>query len=404
MAASGNLLVNEGGLAWREGGDGVWRAPGLGGVYAVKQSPKFGGARLWYIPSEGPSVMLGTYSTLGAAFGAARSYTPGSEPVAAEEPEAPAAEECSCQKREGEAGAKPGVGEVVAVVVEKTEKVAIIEANEETDPSALGHEAGEHAVVLYEKVGSAGPPAAAKPLRWHRAGEGYTAKGQLGAYTIAKDSSRQVRLALDGAVLAKLPTKAKAQEFAQSYEQIYPVAAFRAPVPAAHAAEAPRGAVCGPFAEIMRNPDAFAACKAAADKIGPIDSIADVYRLVAPEMHKKDNEIFLVIPLGVHHELREMPVKIGEGQRDRVTVDPADCLRAVILSGASSWWLVHSHPSGRAKPSKADLSLTEMIRKSNDAAFGKGPKHDPSVEFRGHAVIGMKAVGNASNGRVLKMP
>jgi hypothetical protein len=110
MAASGNLLVNEGGLAWREGGDGVWRAPGLGGVYAVKQSPKFGGARLWYIPSEGPSVMLGTYSTLGAAFGAARSYTPGSEPVAAEEPEAPAAEECGCQKKEGEAGTKPGVG------------------------------------------------------------------------------------------------------------------------------------------------------------------------------------------------------------------------------------------------------------------------------------------------------
>lgn len=51
---------------------------------------------------------------------------------------------------------------------------------------------------------------------------------------------------------------------------------------------------------------------------------------------------------------------IGVGEVDRVRITPAEVLRPVLLSGASSYALVHTHPLG-GPPSAADLAVTRRL-------------------------------------------
>lgn len=161
---------------------------------------------------------------------------------------------------------------------------------------------------------------------------------------------------------------------------------------------------CGPFARIERDPEVFAACRRMAESIGPIDDLEDAWHLAAPQLSKYDQEVGLVVCLSHQGELREVPVEISLGQRSRVAVDPADVLRAVILSGASSWIFLHCHPSGHsAKPSPADIELTKTLQRSNDAAFGKMRGVEPTVVFIGHGVVTAKELGDARTGKVKRM-
>ncbi len=46
------------------------------------------------------------------------------------------------------------------------------------------------------------------------------------------------------------------------------------------------------------------------------------------------------------------------GQVAHVAVRPAQALRAVVATGATALALVHNHPSGRSRPSAADVAFT----------------------------------------------
>lgn len=258
------------------------------------------------------------------------------------------------------------------------------------------HAAEETARVLYEDR-----PRSAKPLRWHRTKFGYEAKGMLGRYSIVKVPADRrkgvlpILLSLNDTPIKQFDLKQEAVLAAARYEkgeQIKPGTLLT-----------PAGGHCGPLARIAVDPAAATACKARADVIGPIDSIQDVYRLMHAELASFDNEVFAVVPLNVQGLLIQAPVRVGEGQRSKVTVDTADILRAVILSGASSYWCVHWHPSGKAKPSSADKHLTEVVQRASDAAFGKSRGVNASVKFLGHAVIGSGQVADARTGRIYKV-
>lgn len=291
--------------------------------------------------------------------------------------------------------------------VAQMEWLLYLQSHQQADIGPIG--AGETARVLYEEKGKA--RADFKPLKWKRTDDGgYTAQGGLGTYTIGRRPPKRregvfpVVLFLNRGGAGSYPLRdfdsvGEAKTFADTYEIIAPSLLASPGV----AAPAPVG-TCGPFAYIHRDTKAFAACRRLAEQIGPIDSIDDVWKLIAPELTKFDQEVFLVVPLGHHGEVREVPINVSLGQRARVTVDPSDVIRAVALAGASEYWVVHGHPSGHsAAPSPADMELTKVLRKSADAAFGRTKDTKPTVEFLGHAVITGKEVGDASNGKVVRM-
>ncbi|MDZ7683642.1 MAG: JAB domain-containing protein [Fodinibius sp.] len=56
--------------------------------------------------------------------------------------------------------------------------------------------------------------------------------------------------------------------------------------------------------------------------------------------------------------------KISSGGATATIVDPAEVMRQAVMNEANSILLLHNHPSGNNKESKADIQLTERIAKS----------------------------------------
>jgi hypothetical protein len=139
---------------------------------------------------------------------------------------------------------------------------------------------------------------------------------------------------------------------------------------------------CGiPWNKVSRDPRAHAANMELAAKHGAIRNATQVYALVGPALNKEDQEVFLVIPLNLRGELKASPYEVARGQRSRVAVDPSDVLRAALDAGAEGYIVVHCHPTGKAKPSKADIDLTETL-KAATKPYGK------SLCLLDHVVIG----------------
>jgi DNA repair protein RadC len=136
-----------------------------------------------------------------------------------------------------------------------------------------------------------------------------------------------------------------------------------------------------PWNKVSRDPKAHASNMELAAKHGAIRNAKDVYALVGVELNKEDSEVFLVIPLNLRGELKAAPYECARGQRSRVSVDPADVLRAALDAGAEGYIAVHQHPTGKAKPSKADIDLTEQL-KAATKPYGK------SLCILDHVVIG----------------
>lgn len=118
------------------------------------------------------------------------------------------------------------------------------------------------------------------------------------------------------------------------------------------------GAEEAPFITTDRDPKVVDAGK----KWGNMSSPRAVYDALQESMNRESQEVFLVIPVDLHGDPCSPPVEVARGQRDRVSVDASDVMRPVITSNCSGFVVAHNHPSGHAKPSDADISLTKNIR------------------------------------------
>ncbi|WP_234568190.1 RadC family protein [Rhodohalobacter sp. 614A] len=58
--------------------------------------------------------------------------------------------------------------------------------------------------------------------------------------------------------------------------------------------------------------------------------------------------------------------KISSGSSTATVVDPAEVMRQAILNHANSILLVHNHPSGYLKESKADITLTNRLSEAGN--------------------------------------
>lgn len=78
------------------------------------------------------------------------------------------------------------------------------------------------------------------------------------------------------------------------------------------------------------------------------------------QFSSSDKEQFHVLLLNrryelIHHECMQT------GTLDHVTVYPREVLRLALTHSASFLILAHNHPVGKAKPSKADIAMTEQL-------------------------------------------
>jgi DNA repair protein RadC len=133
-----------------------------------------------------------------------------------------------------------------------------------------------------------------------------------------------------------------------------------------------------PWVKVERDPKIQEELVEIQNDFGPIAGAKDVYRLLSPWTAKQEQENLLVVLLDIHSEIKGVAL-IHKGERDRVSVDPADVLRPAIERGAKGLVLIHNHPSGRADHSDADADLTKAIRDACDTN---------SITFVDHVVIG----------------
>jgi len=119
---------------------------------------------------------------------------------------------------------------------------------------------------------------------------------------------------------------------------------------------------CLPWFQIEKNAN-FEQCLAEAHKLGQITDAATLLPLVQPYMEKQDQECFIAVSLDTQMYVRGVTL-VAKGERDRVAAPIPDILRVVIERGATGFVVLHNHPSGKSKPSKADRDLTKAIAKA----------------------------------------
>lgn len=152
-----------------------------------------------------------------------------------------------------------------------------------------------------------------------------------------------------------------------------------------------------PFVRVTRDAQLHALSMEVAARVGPMDTTEHVYRFLAPRLEKEDQEVFLVLALNLRCELKTPPYEIARGQRSSTVVGVEDVMRAVLESGCEGFVVAHNHPSGIAKPSKADRDLTRQIQEATKP-FGKG------VALLDHVVIGSGCCFSILENKLYRFP
>lgn len=92
-----------------------------------------------------------------------------------------------------------------------------------------------------------------------------------------------------------------------------------------------------------------------------ISTAREIFWLLSPVL-EDDVEQAWALALNSHLQLIEYKL-IAKGTVDQCTIHPRDVFRFVITKNASSFLLVHNHPSGNPQPSPEDLKITKKILK-----------------------------------------
>lgn len=94
-----------------------------------------------------------------------------------------------------------------------------------------------------------------------------------------------------------------------------------------------------------------------------ITSPEDAIAYFGPKLRDLTKEVFLVAFLN-NAKIVTGYKKISSGGATATIVDPAEVMRQAVMNEANSILLLHNHPSGQNKESKADIQLTNRIAKS----------------------------------------
>lgn len=97
-----------------------------------------------------------------------------------------------------------------------------------------------------------------------------------------------------------------------------------------------------------------------APKRDRVTSSREVYELMRPELMDESVEYFYVILLNRANYVMKKQV-ISKGGMSGTVADPKLIFKSALEHSASAIILVHNHPSGNRKPSRADERLTKRL-------------------------------------------
>ncbi len=89
----------------------------------------------------------------------------------------------------------------------------------------------------------------------------------------------------------------------------------------------------------------------------------DVANLLMDELKVEKREIVKVIIMNSQNVILKIQT-ISQGGTSSAQVDAKDILMESVKIGAPKIILIHNHPSGESKPSKADIEFTEKLQKA----------------------------------------
>lgn len=82
----------------------------------------------------------------------------------------------------------------------------------------------------------------------------------------------------------------------------------------------------------------------------------------AASLQNSDIEKMLTLYLDAQNQL--ICIQVVNGTVNQAIVYPREIIRHALLVGASAMILMHNHPSGRPRPSDADIRLTKTIQEA----------------------------------------
>lgn len=97
-----------------------------------------------------------------------------------------------------------------------------------------------------------------------------------------------------------------------------------------------------------------------------VESSEDVLKYAKMKLAGLKNEVFMVIYLNTRNEILGSEILI-EGTVDQLFIHPRQLMTRALNMSARGIVLIHNHPSGTAKASPADISLTNSIKVAADA-------------------------------------
>lgn len=121
-----------------------------------------------------------------------------------------------------------------------------------------------------------------------------------------------------------------------------------------------------------------------------ITSPADAVSYFGPKLRDLTKEVFMVAFLN-NSKILTGYKKISSGGTTATIVDPAEVMRQAILNEATSILLLHNHPSGYSRESRADINLTKRI---NEAGKLLGIPVDDHIIIAGDGYTSLKANGH----------
>ncbi len=103
----------------------------------------------------------------------------------------------------------------------------------------------------------------------------------------------------------------------------------------------------------------------AARKTETISTPEDVAAVMRPLLVGQDREHFMALALDVKNHLKKV-IEVSIGSTSASIVHPVPLFKELVAVSASSFVVVHNHPSGDPTPSGADIQLCRRIVKCAD--------------------------------------
>ena len=97
----------------------------------------------------------------------------------------------------------------------------------------------------------------------------------------------------------------------------------------------------------------------------PISKPEDLAELGLKFLKNADREMFILVCLNIKNFVNCIHL-VSIGTLNQAVITPREVMKAALLSNAASIAFIHNHPSGDAKPSPEDISLTKTLGKCAD--------------------------------------